>query len=965
MWIDFNNRNLAVKPVISLCRVDLKMLGCLDYINLVVKPTFCSLSEVTFKIYEGSNLYNAVLKPLVLEIDNFGRFQISNVKENDDGYTAYKEVTALSYEVSLNQSTLTFKDDKQYWLYNDLVPEKSILSIIEATTGWTVKHFDAGLIDEIRTLSIDNEEIYGFLAGTCAEAFKCYFVFDTMKKTISVYQREDGVYLDSGINLSFRNLVEEINVTEGSDDVVTALTIVGAEGVGINLVNPLGNNIVYDFGYFMNDEVWGMPKDLQEAVEAWQKKIDDNRQDFEDLVLEHRQYSEELLTLDGELSVMNAELQAKLDVQSVAIAANNNDALPTIKADIEEIQGKIDAKTAEINAKKSAIATVESNKSAIVISLSFDNNFTPEQYETLKYYILGAVYENENFIFTSTQTQAQQIDTAKALYNQGMKVFRKLSTPLQQFDVKVPGFLFNKDYELFTKALSLGSAINLEIKDKQWVQPRLLQAVIDYDNPENNTLVLSDSFRIIGGAYEFSDAYGDTAKASRKAAITAPLWDDPINTGFYNKVEQYISNALNLANQEIINATNQEFTLGSYGLRGKKYDEETDSYDPHQVAMTNNVIAFTDNAWQSSRAALGRITLGNTEYYGLVAEAIVGNLIAGTQLTIQSQDKSFVMDSEGVKIENADITVVSGNSRVVISPTDGFKIQKLKEGTTNTWEDVLSEDTEGKIIAKSIKLESSDIGGWTTTANGLSSPTGDYINSNGTGKLSLMTWDNEKANFNGNIYANNLYWRNGEGTPYNVFVDGTMGGSWLTDNSVGKGKLNKVWVDEIDGMIAAFDEIYADIITANILKTKYLIADTGIFSGSIIIGDEYNGSQIWSSKDNIDAQHQGIYRVHMWSAGGYDIGSGDNNGLPFIVRPQINAAGGIACQNKLSVVSDETSDDSAFEVDGLSEFKRKVRFDDEIMVRKDSSDLYGTTYQEVDIDGHHIKVVNGIIVEFT
>lgn len=370
MWIDFNNRNLAVKPVIALCRVDLKMLGCLDYVNLVVKPTFCSLSEVTFKIYEGSNLYNAVLKPLVLEIDNFGRFQISNVKENDDGYTAYKEVTALSYEVSLNQNTLTFKDDKQYWLYNDLVPEKSILSIIEATTGWTVKHFDAGLIDEIRTLSIDNEEIYGFLAGTCAEAYKCYFVFDTMKKTISVYQREDGVYLDSGINFSFRNLVEEINVTEGSDDIVTALTIVGAEGVGINLVNPLGNNIVYDFSYFMNDEVWGMPKDLQEAVEAWQKKIDDNRQAFEDLVLEHRQYSEELLTLDGELSVMNAELQAKLDVQSVAIAANNNDALPTIKTDIEEIQGRIDAKTTEINAKKSAIATVESNKSAIVISLS-------------------------------------------------------------------------------------------------------------------------------------------------------------------------------------------------------------------------------------------------------------------------------------------------------------------------------------------------------------------------------------------------------------------------------------------------------------------------------------------------------------------------------------------------------------------------------------------------------------------
>ena len=127
--------------------------------------------------------------------------------------------------------------------------------------------------------------------------------------------------------------------------------------------------------------------------------------------------------------------------------------------------------------------------------------------------------------------------------------------------------------------------------------------------------------------------------------MSAPLWDEPLRNGFYSTVGDYINNALNLANQEIINASNQEFTMGSYGLRGKMYDEESDSYDPHQVAMTNNVIAFTDNNWQSTRTALGRVTIGTTEYYGLVAEAVVGNLIAGEQLTISNTNNSFVLNS--------------------------------------------------------------------------------------------------------------------------------------------------------------------------------------------------------------------------------------------------------------------------------------------------------------------------------
>ena len=91
----------------------------------------------------------------------------------------------------------------------------------------------------------------------------------------------------------------------------------------------------------------------------------------------------------------------------------------------------------------------------------------------------------------------------------------------------------------------LGAAVNLELEDSVWVEPRLIQLVIDYDNPENTTAILSDSFRLIDSVYEFSNGFNSAVKASRKTSISAPLWDEPTKSGSYQSLQDYINNALN------------------------------------------------------------------------------------------------------------------------------------------------------------------------------------------------------------------------------------------------------------------------------------------------------------------------------------------------------------------------------------------------------------------------------------
>ena len=216
MEFKFNSYDIITPPKIALCRIDTQMIGYLQFTNLVIKPTFCSLSEVTFKCYKDTNLYDCIRKHMTLVIDGFGRFVIDSFSETDDGQNKYKEITAYSYESTMNNVTLTYKEDTVFKLFDVIEPEKTLLGIIQSQTGWIVKEIDSSLLNKIRTMSIDNEQAYGLLVGDIAETFKCYFVFDTMNKYIYCYDRDEveRPIKNSGINLSFRNLINEVKGQE-------------------------------------------------------------------------------------------------------------------------------------------------------------------------------------------------------------------------------------------------------------------------------------------------------------------------------------------------------------------------------------------------------------------------------------------------------------------------------------------------------------------------------------------------------------------------------------------------------------------------------------------------------------------------------------------------------------------------------------------------------------------------------
>jgi hypothetical protein len=68
------------------------------------------------------------------------------------------------------------------------------------------------------------------------------------------------------------------------------------------------------------------------------------------------------------------------------------------------------------------------------------------------------------------------------------------------------------------------------------------------------------------------------------------------------------------------------------------------------------------------------------QYHLLIADVVVGRLLAGNSLLITNDDgsttKTFTLDQNGAVLENASFTIENAKSRILLDPTNGIKVQK-------------------------------------------------------------------------------------------------------------------------------------------------------------------------------------------------------------------------------------------------------------------------------------------------
>lgn len=856
--------NKYQKPIITLYKPDrseLTSLGLCKNLNLTLRfNTFSEMSFTIRKTYKRQGdskdfkYYSSLKKNNLVHVVGFGWWVIDKVTEKHTGNIPKKEVHCFSYEHTLNSRNINLLNDT-YKFYDIISPQNTLLGkILSVLPSWSVGHVDSDLWKKYRTFDVPNSSVYSFLMNDVEKAYECIFDFDTENKTINAYTTQN-IIKQTGISLSFKNLIKEIQIEETDDNLINAMGVYGSGDMDIRYVNPIGGNVMYNFDYFTQpdeDGVVSMPEHLVNAIAKWQNKITAQEGIYGTLLATLKTKKGELLTLEGQLNTLTSELSALEGVRTARLDSGISPSDVTRQIDVKNIE--IVNKNNEITSKQVEIDSVNSQLITINSELKFESNFTQEQLLLLDNYISEGSFSNSNFIKTSKMTPIDIQEMSQQLYQQGKEELRRRSQPIYTFSMNTANFLFIEKFSKFISQIQLGCTVDAEVRDGYWVRPLLLEFTIDYDNPTNFNMTFGNKFRISEGMWNISDLLRESSLSNNTVQSQLPVINGKQNV--VDEASVYMKNALDTSLQEIINTNGQHMTWGDYGLWGKKI-LDTGLIDPRQIRISNNQIVMTKDGWNSLVLAIGNIN----GYYGINAEILLGKLIAGNELIITNENNSFTVNGEGVTLYNAILTLLRKDkmAQFIMNPDDGFKIQ-TKSG--NLWRDSFYVDFNGKIIANDINVERGSIGGWQIQNNGLISPWGDYIKSDGTGRLGLLTYTPYSATFDGYIYASNLL----DQVQEDKLADSAVGTDKIKSGAVTPSKLDRVYADygefsTLISTVAHINEAYIDYATcktlvADEISTKNLVTVNGTFSGDINWG--VGGSIVWSGATQTTFSHSDL-----------------------------------------------------------------------------------------------------------
>ena len=225
-------------------------------------------AEETVKIVTGKFLCKAELSQLIL----------NNIEINTEA-----DIVRDAYAVTT--------------IYDEEYPNMSLLNRIlkDKAPHYSVKYVSPSLCGLVRSFSIDGQSIDDFLTTTLAEEINCVVEYDSMDKSISLYDvlkvcsdcGYRGDYLedvcpecgsknvsteygqDMGIIISTKNIAEEITVETDMDSVKTCFNITGGDDMmnaALRAINPNGTSYIYGFS---NDIMSDMPETLRERIKSY------------------------------------------------------------------------------------------------------------------------------------------------------------------------------------------------------------------------------------------------------------------------------------------------------------------------------------------------------------------------------------------------------------------------------------------------------------------------------------------------------------------------------------------------------------------------------------------------------------------------------------------------------------------------------------------------------------------------
>ena len=322
---------------------------------------------------------------------------------------------------------------------------------------------------------------------------------------------------------------------------------------------------------------------------------------------------------------------------------------------------------------------------------------------------------------------------------------------------------------------------------------------------------------------------------------------------------------------------NQHQSWNETGMWFRQWNEQKNDFDPEQIKIINNQIVFSDDGFQSTKMAIGKIPIdknGNT-VYAVNAEAILGKLFLGEYLTLQNNSGTY-------KFDNAGFIAKSGNNSVRIQPNQSGELFSIYKGNNKPF----YVDSDGNVHF------TGDLTGSSGTFSGNIS--GGSINlGNGT----FTVDENGNMNASSGTFGGTL-----------KGADGTFIGK-LKGNEIDGAKISGGTINVGNGNLVVNDDGSAKLGTVNVAKNGLVSVDDLYISSTL----KYIGEgAVEEAKDILSRDGRGIITLDIpFITNSNDNGNVHFDRTPFVENPANDEPSYLArelwCKKNFALISSLSS----------------------------------------------------------
>lgn len=301
---------------------------------------------------------------------------------------------------------------------------------------------------------------------------------------------------------------------------------------------------------------------------------------------------------------------------------------------LEAIQKEIQVRAEEIKTVESRLAELEKSQAEITEYLNLEHFLGETLWKELCAFRREDSFENSNYVSNGLDN-TELLKKAQELLEKAKIDAVTASTLQMSLSTSMFNLLAIPEFEKLTDMFEGGNWIRIGLDNKIY-RLRLVHYKINFSEIQNIEVEFSDVTQTANGLSDVNSLMSKVQSMSGNFHYVAHQAEQG-SKGFA-ELDKIRNDGLDAALYKVVNGANQEFVIDEHGITGKQWDDILGSYSPEQVKMINNLLVYTDNNWNTAKAALGKIQYydpirkAQMEKYGLIAEAVISGILMSNDI---------------------------------------------------------------------------------------------------------------------------------------------------------------------------------------------------------------------------------------------------------------------------------------------------------------------------------------------